>query len=194
MTLRRASFIAALLLPFAGPALAQFQPAGPNPFDRPPAANPFDNPPARAPANNPFDHPAQQQQSEPVCMPQFMKLRDRAEKLAEQVMAAQKKKVPLPEACKLLTEFSVSQEALLKFAKANQSSCGIPAQLIQQISLGHANVSKARTNVCRMAAAPQRPAGPSLSDALSAPIPDANNIKTGRGTFDTLTGTPLGAK
>jgi hypothetical protein len=43
-----------------------------------------------------------------------------------------------------------------------------------------------------MAAQPQRPAGPSLSDALGGPIPDSSNIKTGRGTFDTLTGTPLG--
>jgi hypothetical protein len=50
----------------------------------------------------------------------------------------------------------------------------------------------ARTNVCLMAAQPQRPAGPSLSDALGAPITDSSNIKTGRGTFDTLTGTPLG--
>ncbi len=189
MNLRRASLIAALLLPSALPAWAQMQPipAGPDPFDRPATPSPFDQPPAA----NPFGSPRQQ---EPPCMPQFVKLRDRAEKLAGEVMTAQKKKVPLPEACKLLTEFAASQEVLLKFAKANQSSCGIPPQLIQQISLGHANVSKARTNVCRMAAQPQRPAGPSLSDALSGPIPDASNIKTGRGTYDTLTGTPLGAK
>ncbi len=37
-------------------------------------------------------------------------------------------------------------------------------------------------------------AGPTLSDALTAPVTDASNIKTGRGTFDTLTGTPLGNK
>ena len=107
-------------------------------------------------------------------------------------MAAQKNKVPLPEACKLLTAFSNSQEKFLVFAKKNETTCGIPPQLIQQISLGHANVAKARTNVCKMAAQPQRPAGPSLSDALGAPITDSSNIKTGRGTFDTLTGTPLG--
>jgi hypothetical protein len=33
-----------------------------------------------------------------------------------------------------------------------------------------------------------------LSDALSGPVPDSNNIKTGRGTFDTLTGNPLEKK
>jgi hypothetical protein len=173
MNLCRALFIAALALPIAaGTALAQVQPR-------------------QAPAN-PFDQPQQQQQGEPPCMKDFAKLRDEAEKHAAAVMAAQKNKVPLPEACKLLTLFTVSQEKLLAFAKKNEVWCGIPPQLIQQISLGHANVAKARTKVCQMAAQPQRPAGPSLSDALGAPITDSSNIKTGRGTFDTLTGTPLG--
>jgi hypothetical protein len=164
MNLRRALFIAAFVLPTAaGPALAQFQPPQPQP-----------------------------QQEGPPCLKDFAKLRDDAEKRAAAVMAAQKNKVPLPEACKLLSAFAASQEKMLQFAKANQVWCGIPPNLIQQISLGHANVSKARTKVCQMAAQPQRPAGPSLSDALGAPIPDSSNIKTGRGTFDTLTGTPLG--
>ena len=181
MNLRRALFIAAFLLPAAAdPALAQMQP-------RQAPANPFDQP-----AINPFDHPPQQQ-GEPPCMKDFAKLRDEAEKHAAAVMAAQKNKVPLPEACKLLTVFSNSQEKFLAFAKKNETTCGIPSQLIQQISLGHANVAKARTKVCQMAAQPQRPAGPSLSDALGAPIPDARNIRTGRGTYDTLTGTPLGS-
>jgi hypothetical protein len=172
MNLCRALFIAALALPIAaGTALAQVQPR-------------------QAPAN-PFDQP-QQQPGEPPCMKDFAKLRDEAEKHAAAVMAAQKNKVPLPEACKLLTLFTASQEKLLAFAKKNEVWCGIPPQLIQQISLGHANVAKARTKVCQMAAQPQRPAGPSLSDALGAPITDSSNIKTGRGTFDTLTGTPLG--
>ena len=55
-------------------------------------------------------------------------------------------------------------------------------------------VAEIRTKVCQVAAAPQRQQGPSLSDALSAPVPDSNNIKTGRGTYDTLTGSPLGNK
>jgi hypothetical protein len=180
MNLRRALFIAACVLPTAaGPALAQMQP-------RPAPANPFDQP-----AASPFDRPPQQQ-GEPPCMKDFTKLRDDAEKHAAAVMAGQKNKVPLTEACKLLTAFAASQDKFLAFAKKNEATCGIPAQLIQQISAGHTNLAKARTKVCQMAAAPQRPAGPSLSDALGGPIPDASNIKPGRGTFDTLTGTPLG--
>jgi len=166
MELRRALFIAAFMLPAAaGPAFAQVQP-GPSPFDRP--------------------------QQEPPCMKDFSKLRDDAEKRAIAVQNAQKAKVPLSEACKLLTAFAVSQEKLLVYAKANQSWCGIPPQLIVNISKGHDNVAKARTTICQRAAMPQPSAGPSLSDALSAPITDSKNIKTGRGTFDTLTGTPLG--
>ena len=172
MNLRRALVIAAFVLPTAaGPALAQMQP-------RPAPANPFDQPP--------------QQQGEPPCMKDFAKLRDDAEKHAAAVMAGQKNKVPLPEACKLLTAFAASQDRFLAFAKKNETWCGIPAQLIQQISTGRDNVGKARTKVCQMAAQPQRQAAPSLSDALGAPITDSSNIKTGRGTFDTLTGTPLG--
>ena len=38
---------------------------------------------------------------------------------------------------------------------------------------------------------PPKPAGPTLSDVLSAPVPDSRNVKTGRGTFDTLSGSPL---
>ena len=163
MNLRRALFIAAFVLPAAaGPALAQFQP------QQPPS------------------------QGEPPCMKDFSKLRDDTEKRASAVMAAQKAKVPLPEACKLLTAFAASEEKMLTYAKANQVWCGIPPQLIQQISVGLGNAAKARAKVCEMAARPQQPAGPSLSDTLGGPIPDSSNIKTGRGTFDTLTGTPLG--
>jgi hypothetical protein len=183
MNLHRALFVAAVvLLPAAAaPVLAQGVQVRPSP----PGANPFD----QAPAANPFERPPQQ---EPSCIKEFVALRDKAEKSAGEVMAAQKRKVPLPEACKLLGAFAVAQEKMLAYAKKNQAGCGIPQQIIQQISQGHDNVAKARTKVCAMAAQPQRPAGPSLSDALSAPIPDSSNIKTGRGTFDTLTGTPLG--
>jgi hypothetical protein len=59
----------------------------------------------------------------------------------------------------------------------------------------HVKTLEIRGKVCQAAAAgPPRPAGPSLSDALSAPITDSKNIKSGGGTFDTLTGSPLGNK
>jgi len=180
MNLRRALLIATVAIVGAGePAGAQFQPAPQQPFQQ---TSPFDQPPS------PFDQPPQQ----PPCLKGFLALRNDAEHKGQAVMAAQKRKASLSEACKLLTEFVAAEGKMLKYAKENASWCGIPPQVIQQISLGHAKTTEARTRVCKVAANPPRPAGPSLSDALGSGIPNANNIKTGRGTFDSLTGSPIG--
>ena len=58
---------------------------------------------------------------------------------------------------------------------------------------GHEHATQLAKQVCDVAAqGGPRPAGPSLSDALgSATVPDASTTKTGRGTFDTLTGNAL---
>src|SRR6185503_14654340 len=87
-----------------------------------------------------------------------------------------------------------AQSKMLKYATDNATWCGIPNQVVSDLKGGITKTSEIRTRVCQAAAAPQRPAGPSLSDALSGPVPDSNNIKTGRGTFDTLTGNPLEKK
>ena len=175
MNLRWALLIAAVAFAgAAGPATAQFQPGPPQPFQSPPS---------------PFDQPPQQP---PACLQGFIALRNDTEHKAQAVMEAQKRKVALSEACKLITAFATAEEKMLKYAKENSSSCGIPPEVIQQISLGHTKSNELRTRICKLAAAPPRPAGPSLSDALGSGIPNANNIKTGRGTYDTLTGSPIG--
>jgi hypothetical protein len=77
---------------------------------------------------------------------------------------------------------------MVKFLTDNQRNCGVPAEAIKTVKGNHARTLQMRTAVC--SAAPR--AGPSLSDALSSPIlPDADDKKKGRGTFDTLTGSPL---
>lgn len=144
-----------------------------------------------------FSNPQEQQQQQqmPPCVQEFFKLRDDAEKKAGAIKAANERKASPKEACVLFTAFSASQAKMLKFVNENGQWCGIPPNVIEQIKQGTAKVNEIRTRVCQVAAAPQqRPQGPSLSDALNAPVPDANNIKTGRGTFDTLTGSPLGNK
>lgn len=168
MNSRRALFIAACVGAAAiGPAAAQWQ----------------------TPPQQP-----QQQQEPPPCVQEFVKLRETAEKKAGAIRAASERKAPPQEACALLNAFTASEATMIKFAVENQVWCGIPPQLIDNMKKGHANSTALRTRVCAIAAQPQRPAGPSLSDALNTPVPNANNIKTGRGTFDTLTGTPLGNK
>jgi hypothetical protein len=135
--------------------------------------------------------PAQQQL--PPCIQEFFKLRDDAEKKAAAIKAANERKAQPKEACQLFGALAASQTKMLKYANENSTWCGIPPQVAEQIKLGLSKVDEIRIKVCQAAAAPQRQ-GPSLSDALTTPVPDSNNIKTGRGTFDTLTGSPLGNK
>ena len=133
---------------------------------------------------------------EPPCVQEFMRLRDEAAKKAAAIRTASARKAPAQEACGLFNAFSAAEAKMMKYRRRPiWCRAAFPAS-------PHRNKSKRstsktveiRTKVCQAAAAPPRPAGPSLSDALSAPITDSNNIKTGRGTFDTLTGTPLGSK
>ncbi len=82
---------------------------------------------------------------------------------------------------------------MIKYAEDNTAWCGIPPQIVASIKQQHVKTTQIRGKVCQAAAAPPRPAGPSLSDALGAPVPNAGNIKSGRGgTYDSLTGSPLG--
>jgi hypothetical protein len=206
MYLRRAILIGALAacLPPAVPAAAQApwpdQPAAqatapwPGQPQQQAAPSPWSQPaqPMQQAAPSPWSQP-QAQQSEPPCVKDFLKLREDAQKKASAIQAAGKRKAPPKEACNLFNAFFAAEAKLIKYASTNQASCGIPPQAIDGMKEQHTKTGTIRTNVCHIAAAgPARPAGPNLSDALSAPVTDSNNIKTGRGTFDTLTGSPLG--
>ena len=152
---------------------------------------------APAHAQAPAAAPQQQQQAgqPPPCITEFLKLRDETQKRGLALKAASERHATPKEACGLFNSFTAVEAKLLKYASDNSVWCGIPQQIIDQIKQGHAKSVEMRTRVCQAAAnnLPQGgPRVPTLSDALGAPVPDAGNIKTGRGTFDTLTGTPLG--
>ena len=167
MRLRRTIFVTCLLPLCAVAAHAQFQPA-PGQLQQGPSQQP------------------------PPCVQEFFKLREDAEKKAAAIKAAGERKAPPNETCPLFNAFVASQTKLLKYTNENGVWCGIPAEVAANLKKAVAQVSDIRTKVCQAAAAPQQQRGPSLSDVLSNPVPDSNNIKTGRGTFDTLTGNPLG--
>jgi hypothetical protein len=147
---------------------------------------------AVAPAAAQFPSAAPQQQ--PPCVAEFGKLRDDAGKKAAAIRAASARKAPPREACQLFNVFVTAEAKMLKYAEDNSVWCGIPPQIVTQIKQSHTKTTEIRTQVCQAAAAPPRPVGPTLSDSLGAPITDSNNIKTGRGTFDTLTGSPIGSR
>lgn len=131
----------------------------------------------------------------PPCVKEFLRLRGDVEEKGKAIKASQGK-ADAQTACKLFNSYMSSEKKLLDYAVANNVWCAIPPEAITQMKTAHARAGEVRTRVCQMAAAgPARPAGPSLSDALGGPIPDSSNIKSGHGTFDTLTGSsPLGNK
>jgi hypothetical protein len=182
MTLRRAWIIATCSLTGAmAPAAAQFPPVGgvqPGQFGPPPS-----------------QQPAPQVQQEAPCVAEFMRLRGDTDKKGRALRAASERHASTKEACGLFTTFTTSEGKLLKYATDNAQWCGIPKEILGQIKQSHDRAMEMRTRVCAAAAQPQmQPHAPTLSDALGAPVTDSSNIKTGRGTFDTLTGTPLGSK
>jgi hypothetical protein len=186
MNLRRALIIAACLLP-AAPAAAQ----SPWPQQAQPAQSPW--PQTAQPAPSPWTQPAQP--AEPPCYRQLIKLRDDAQKKAGAIQAASKNRPNARVVCGLFTSFVAAEGKLIKYASESKDSCGMPAQVLEGMRRQHTQTIGIRTKICNAATAQQQgPSGPSLSDALSAPIPDSANIKTGRGTYDTLTGAPLGSK
>ncbi|MEJ2624151.1 MAG: hypothetical protein P8Z80_06320 [Pseudolabrys sp.] len=162
MNFRRAALIAAVgLAAAAGPAWAQQQPGV-----------------------------GQQRQ----CVQKFMALRNVAQVKGKRLeaMGKRKHKPTAAVACRMLSEFSTAEGKLLKFATENQSWCGIPAQIVTQMKKVHARTTQTRARVCHVAAVErERPRGPTLSDALGATAPSADNVRSG-GTFDTLTGSALG--
>lgn len=138
--------------------------------------------------------PAAGGQQAPPCFEEFGRLREATEKRAVAIREAGQRKADPKEACGLFNAFVAAEAKMIKYATDNQVWCGIPAQIVDGMKKGHVQSTAIRTKVCNAAAAPARPAAPTLSDALTAPVPDSNNIKTGRGTYDTLTGSPLGAR
>jgi hypothetical protein len=138
---------------------------------------------------------AMAQASPPQCN-DFMKLRAEAEQRAGAIRTASQRKAEPKELCPLFQRFVAVENSMVKFLVDNKVWCGVPDQAIKNVKQEHDRSAKLRTAVCNGAAggeAGPRPKPPSLSDALGGTSIDTrDNTKTGRGTFDTLTGSPLG--
>ena len=121
----------------------------------------------------------------------FPRLSAEAKKRADAVQAAINAKVDRKQVCMLMISFTAAETNVIKFLEDNKTWCGVPDQAIAVSKANHEKSLKFRTMACNNDAAPvQKP--PTLSDAIKTPSVDsATNTKTGRGTFDTLTGNPL---
>jgi hypothetical protein len=120
----------------------------------------------------------------------FGKLTAEAQKRSALVSAAMKSKADRKELCTLMTSFVAAETSVVKFLEDNKVWCGVPDQVLTVSKTNHEKSLKFRTLACSEEG--PRPKAPSLSDAIRTPSVDtAKNTKTGRGTFDTLTGNPL---
>jgi hypothetical protein len=127
-------------------------------------------------------------EAQKVCLT-FPSIREEVEKGAAGIRAAGDRKATREEVCPLFKTFATKEAKLVKFLETNQRLCGVPPNIITQVKQNHAKTIQIRNTVC--SAAPSA-AGPTLSDALGGPIiADDTSVKTGRGTFDTLTGNAL---
>jgi hypothetical protein len=187
MTFHRALALVAVLalavLTLAGlsEAVAQFPPPPGQAGTVSNQSSPFPPPPGQG---SPFPPP---QGSNPCDA--FVPIRQDAEKSAAAIKAAGERKASREEVCPLFQKFAVAESKMVKFLETHRVVCRVPPDAIKQSKATHARTLQVRNNVCNPAAAA---AGPRLSDALGGPlVPDATP-KPGRGTFDTLTGSPLG--
>ena len=129
------------------------------------------------------------------CMKNFTPLREEAERRGKLIKAASDRHAPPDEACKLISNFGDAEVKMIKYVESHAASCGIPAQVTDQLKNGHKGTEQLKQKVCNVAQQMQQrgPAGPTLSDVLgsSAALPEANATKKGGSAFDTLTGNVL---
>ena len=128
-------------------------------------------------------------------MKAFTPLRAEAEKRGKMIKAAMDKKAGPDEACKLIKDYSKAELKMVKYIETNAAKCGIPPQIGEQMKATHKGTEATQKRACDAAQQVQQrgPAGPSLSEVLgsSTALPEAQTVKKGGSTFDTLNGNVL---
>src|SRR5215831_5215819 len=204
---QRLSLIFAVAVLPACPAAAQTlpwptdapRPAAPAPWQGTAAPAPSSMPvpsPMPAPAMSPMGAGPPPQASPygggggmPPCMAEFAKLREDVQKKGLAAKAASQRKVSREEMCKHITTYSAAELKWVKYTEANVASCGIPAEVVQQLKQVHTNTEQTKEKICT--AGPSA-APPSLHDALgTSRLPTPETTKLGSGTLDTLTGNAI---
>jgi hypothetical protein len=127
------------------------------------------------------------------CKTTFESLRGSIDKAGQAIQAANKRKAPLAEACKLFGTYVEAEAKLLKFMNSMKAQCGVPDVAINNFNTAHGKSSEMRTKVCTAAAN----GGPAMAQSPSAGLsgaigsPNYSVDSSGSSTFDTLTGNIL---
>jgi len=204
MSVHRALAGSVLALALVAPAAAQFPPP---PGQSPSQASPFPPPPGQGGNQaSPFPPAGQApRQASPFPPPgggfpaagrnvcdTFPAIRDDAEKRANAIRAAGERKAAREEVCPLFKSFVAAEAKMVKFLEVHQAACNVPPDAVKQVKVNHSRTVQMSKQVCSAGGGGGGPRPPSLSDAFSGPAIPSEPPKPGRGTFDTLTGSPLG--
>lgn len=171
--------------PWPGDRALPASPMPASPMPASPMSAPTMTPMAVPPQASPFGSAG----GTPPCIAEFAKLRDDVQKRGLAAKAAGQRKVSREEMCKHITAYSVAELKWVKYTETNVQTCGIPAEVVQQLKQVHSNTEQTKEKICAPAPAA---AAPSLSDALGTwrlPAPDTK--KSAGGSLDTLTGSAL---
>lgn len=136
--------------------------------------------------------PAQPPQ-QPPCMSEFVPLRAETEKRGLAIKTAAQKKAPREQLCQLFRHFTESEAKVVKFLSEHQAACGIPAEAVKASKTSHARTMTMQQKICAADGVEgAKPRGPGLGEALGVrAIPTPETTKTGKGIFDTLSGSQL---
>ncbi len=130
----------------------------------------------------------------PPCFTEFSKLRIEVEKRGAAAKAANERKAPREEFCKVVSALAGAAEKWAKYTEKEAKGCGIPGDAVTQIKAESEHLGKLKTQVCT-AGAPAAAGPPSLSEALGTdrmPIDDGNKATAKRGgVLDSMTGAPV---
>jgi len=127
------------------------------------------------------------------CRTNFESLRGGIEKAGQAIQAANKRKAPLNEACKLFNAYVDAENKMLKFMTSMKMQCGVPDDAFKNFGAAHSKSTAMRTKVCNAAANGAAPGPQSPSAGLSTALgtPSYSIDSSGSGTFDTLMGNIL---
>jgi hypothetical protein len=81
-------------------------------------------------------------------MAEFAKLREDVQMIGLAAKAAGQRKVGREEMCKHITAFSAAELKWVKYSEANVQTCGIPAEVVQQLKQVHDNTEQTRKKIC----------------------------------------------
>jgi hypothetical protein len=191
----RQALMAAMAMAVAHVTAAQAQSPFPDPRQPASQASPFPDPNQTVVPFGQQARPQPQQQEMPACIKQFISMRENLDKRFEETRKVMEKKPTASEACNVLTKFTQTEIALIKFVEKQGSNCPFPPELLGTIKASNEKTTGYRQKACAAAKAeqqaPVRHTQPTLSDAFGPPVVSGDSTRTGRGTLDTLNGNPL---